>query len=213
MDIYQEITSRIIDQLDKGIIPWHKPWISSGRAVSHITGKPYSLLNQMLLSRPGEYVTFSQCQQEGGKVRKGEKASMIVFWKWLEEDDPETGEKKQIPFLRYYNVFHIDQCEGLRAKHIFSPCTPVAADENAESIISSYLERSSVNLRHMESDQAYYQSSTDTVTLPLRSQFRSTPSITARPSMRWCTAPDTKRALTVSKRLHSSVRKPTVKKS
>ena len=174
MDLYQEITSRIMDQMEQGVIPWHKPWISSGSAVSHITGKPYSLLNQMLLSRPGEYVTFKQCQQEGGKVRKGEKASMIVFWKWIEEKDDETGEVKQIPFLRYYNVFHIDQCEGLHAKHIFSPYTPVAADENAESIISSYLERSAVNLRHLEIDQAYYQPSTDTVTLPLRSQFRST---------------------------------------
>ena len=107
MDLYNEITSRIIDQMEQGIIPWHKPWISSCCAVSHITGKPYSLLNQMLLSRPGEYVTFKQCQAEGGKVRKGEKSSIVVFWKWIEEKDPDTDEIKQIPFLRYFNVFHI----------------------------------------------------------------------------------------------------------
>ena len=71
MDIYAEVTSRIIDQMENGCIPWCKPWITSGYAVSHTTGKPYSLLNQMLLSRPGEYITFKQCQQEGGKVRKG----------------------------------------------------------------------------------------------------------------------------------------------
>lgn len=174
MDLYQEVTNRIMEQLENGLILWEKPWISAGNAVSHATGKPYSLLNQLLLGRPGEYVTFNQCQQEGGRVRKGEKASMVVFWKWIEEKDSDTEEVKQIPFLRYYSVFHINQCEGLHAKHIFSPCTPVAADENAESIISSYLERSAVNLRHLESDQAYYQPSTDTVTLPLRSQFRST---------------------------------------
>ena len=40
MDIYQVVTNRIMDQLDSGIIPWHKPWIASGSAVSHITGKP-----------------------------------------------------------------------------------------------------------------------------------------------------------------------------
>ena len=79
MDIYQVVTNRIMDQLDSGIIPWHKPWIASGSAVIHITGKPYSLLNQMLLNKPGEYVTFKQCQAEGGKIRKGEKASMIVL--------------------------------------------------------------------------------------------------------------------------------------
>lgn len=43
-------------------MPWLKPWFSSGSAVSHVTGKPYSLLNQMLLSRPGEYATFKQCR-------------------------------------------------------------------------------------------------------------------------------------------------------
>jgi len=76
MDLYQEVTNRIMEQLENGIIPWEKPWISAGNAVSHATGKPYSLLNQMLLGRPGEYVTFKQCQAEGGKVRKGEKSSM-----------------------------------------------------------------------------------------------------------------------------------------
>ena len=71
MDIYREVTDRIISELEKGIIPWKKPWISAGTCVSHATGKTYSLLNQMLLGRPGEYVTFAQCQQEGGRVSLG----------------------------------------------------------------------------------------------------------------------------------------------
>ena len=104
MDIYAEVTSRIIQQMENGVIPWHKPWIASGKAISHATGKAYSLLNQMLLGRPGEYVTFKQCQEAGGRVKKGEKAHMVVFWKWIETEDEETGEKKEIPFLRYYNV-------------------------------------------------------------------------------------------------------------
>ena len=87
MDIYKEVTDRIIAQMDNGIIPWRKPWIASNQAVSHVTGKAYSLLNQMMLGRAGEYVTFKQSQQEGGKVRKGEKASMVVFWKWVETED------------------------------------------------------------------------------------------------------------------------------
>ena len=118
MDIYSEITNRIIAEMEQGTIPWQKPWVASGSCISYATGKPYSLLNQMLLGRPGEYLTFKQCQQAGGRIRKGEKASMVVFWKWLEQEDEETGEKKEIPFLRYYNVFHIDQCEGLKAKHV-----------------------------------------------------------------------------------------------
>ena len=93
MDIYKEVTNRIMEQLENGLIPWRKPWISVGNAISHATGKPYSLLNQMLLGRPGEYVTFNQCQQEGGKVRKGEKSQMVVFWKWIETEDEESVER------------------------------------------------------------------------------------------------------------------------
>jgi len=175
MDLYQEVTNRIMEQLENGLIPWRKPWISVGNAISHATGKPYSLLNQMLLGRPGEYVTFNQCQQEGGKVRKGEKSQMVVFWKWIETEDEETGEKKELPFLRYFNVFHIDQCEGLKAKYTQElPQTSADADQTAEAIIADYIQRSGVRLTHCEGDRAFYQPLTDSITLPLRAQFRET---------------------------------------
>ena len=128
MDIYAAVTDRIIEQMEQGIIPWQKPWVASGKAVSHATGKPYSLLNQLMLGRPGEYLTFKQCQEAGGKVKKGEKASMVVFWKWIEQEDEETHEKKEVPFLRYYNVFHIDQCEGVSAKYTTEAAFPDGAD-------------------------------------------------------------------------------------
>ena len=174
MDIYQEITNRIIDQLDSGVIPWQKPWIASGSAVSHITGKPYSLLNQMLLGRSGEYITFKQCQQEGGRVRKGAKASMVVFWKWIEEKDPDSEEIRQIPLLRYYNVFHIDQCEGLTAKYAQDLPDIVNPDQNAETIIAGYIHSSGVKLNHEAGDRAFYHPATDSITLPLLAQFKNT---------------------------------------
>ena len=173
MDIYQEVTDRIIAQLDQGIIPWHKPWIASGSAISHATGHSYSLLNQILLGKPGEYITFKQCQAEGGKIRKGEKSSMVVFWKFITQEDEETHEKKQVPFLRYYNVFHIDQCEGIKAKHDKSLQQHAKPDEMAEQIISSYIQRSGVKLIHQEGDRAFYRPSSDSVTLPLLSQFEN----------------------------------------
>lgn len=173
MDIYQEVTNRIISQLEKGVIPWQKPWVASGKAISHSTGKPYSLLNQMLLGRPGEYLTFKQCQQEGGKIKKGEKASMVVFWKWLDVEDEETKEKEKIPILRYYSVFHIDQCEGIEAKHTEElPCV-AKPEEEAEKVIDGYITRCGVKLRHEKGDRAYYRPSVDTVTLPIIEQFKS----------------------------------------
>ena len=174
MDIYAEVTNRIIDQLENGLIPWQKPWIASGSAVSRATGKPYSLLNQMILGRGGEYLTFAQCQKEGGKVRKGEKSQMVVFWKFIEQEDEETHEKKQVPFLRYYNVFHIDQCEGLKEKHMPKLPATAKADETAENMIAAYVQRSSVTIKHQEGDRAFYSPSSDSITLPLLAQFAET---------------------------------------
>lgn len=174
MDIYQEITNRIIAQMEGGIIPWEKPWIGGNNAVSHTTGKPYSLLNQMLLGEPGEYITYKQCIQEGGHVRKGEKARMVVFWKFLRQEDEETGEIKEIPYLRHYSVFNINQCEGIAHRYINSSENTFTADLKAEAIISSYLERSGVRLYHKDIDRAFYRPSDDSITLPLRSQFKNT---------------------------------------
>ena len=174
MDIYKEVTDRIIAELEKGIIPWEKPWVSCGNCVSHTTGKPYSLLNQMLLGKAGEYATFKQVQQEGGRVRKGEKASIIVFWKWIETEDEETHEKKEVPFLRYYNVFHIDQCEGLKPRHTIAMPNTASADQTADAIITAYCAREGVKLIHEESDRAFYRPATDSITLPHIAQFSAT---------------------------------------
>ena len=174
MDIYAEITARIIAKMEKGVIPWEKPWIARGGAVSHATGKRYSLLNQMLLGRAGEYLTFKQVQQEGGRVRKGEKASMVVFWKFIEQEDDETHEKKQVPFLRYYSVFHIDQCEGLTAKYDKPLPNTVNPCQTAENIISDYCLREGVTLTHETGDKAFYRPSTDSITLPHMAQFSLT---------------------------------------
>ena len=176
MDIYAAVTDRIIAQMEQGVIPWQKPWVSNGKAVSHATGKPYSLLNQMLLGRPGEYLTFKQCQEAGGRIKKGEKSSMMVFWKWIEQEDEETGETKEVPFLRYYNVFHIDQCEGITAKYTTGAAFPDGAStvEHAQEIIYDYLDRTGVKLSHTEGDRAFYRPSTDEIVLPIRKQFIST---------------------------------------
>lgn len=174
MDIYKEVTDRIVAQLENGVIPWRKPWVACGQAVSHVTGHAYSLLNQMLLGRPGEYLTFAQCQKEGDKVKKGEKSQMVVFWKFIEQEDEETHEKKQVPFLRYYNVFHLSQCEGLKPKHRQEPPSTANADEAADRIIAAYIQKSGVKVVHERGDRACYQPSTDRVVLPCIEQFADT---------------------------------------
>ena len=174
MDIYQTITDRMIAEMEQGIIPWQKPWMASGAAISHTTGKAYSLLNQMLLGKAGEWLTFKQCQEEGGFVRKGEKSKLLVFWKWLDKEDEETGEITQVPYLRYYNVFHISQCVNIRAKHTQSNPNPASPDQTAEAIITEYTKREGVTLEHREGDAAFYQPAADRIVLPLLAQFKET---------------------------------------
>ena len=174
MDIYAEITSRIIAQMEQGTIPWKKPWVGSSSAVSYTTGKPYSLLNQMLLGEPGEYITFRQCQQAGGFVRKGEKSRMVAFWKWIEQEDEETGEIQSIPFLRYYNVFHIRQCENIQSRRLVLPAEHAAADRTADAIIRDYTAREAVRLHRSTGDRAFYRPSDDSVTVPGIARFPNT---------------------------------------
>lgn len=82
INVYQMVTDRIIAELEKGNIPWEKPWtgVQSG-AISGTTGKAYSLINQMILGKSGKWFTWNQIQAKGWKIRKGERASFVVFWK------------------------------------------------------------------------------------------------------------------------------------
>ena len=176
LDIYSAITDRIIEALEQGTIPWHKPWVGgSSGCISYSTGKPYSLLNHILLGgKSGEYITFKQVALAGGHVRKGEKSKMVVFWKPYEKVDDETGETTQHFYLRYYNVFHLDQVEGISPRWAVSvyPVSDLQPDAAADAVIKDYVKRSGITLRIIQSDRAYYQPGTDTVVVPDLSQYK-----------------------------------------
>lgn len=173
--VYEMVTDRIIAQLEQGIIPWEKPWsgIRSG-AYNRISKKPYSLINQMMLKYDGEYASFKQWQQLGGHVRKGEKSEIVVFWKITpveEKQDDGTIIKNSIPLLRYYNVFHISQVEGVEplTKDELKDIEPIEA---AENILRDYITRENIRLEHAAGDRAYYSPNRDMIHLPLMEQFR-----------------------------------------
>ena len=175
MDIFATVTDRIISALEHGTIPWHKPWTGNSGCISYSTGKPYSLLNHILLGGiSGEYITFKQCSLAGGYIRKGEKSKFVVFWKPYTKENPDTGEEETHFILRYYNVFHLDQCEGVSPKWAVSvrSGSDLKPDAAADAIIQDYKDRSGITLRITESDRAYYQPSTDTVVVPQLSQYQ-----------------------------------------
>ena len=183
-DIYAEVTSRILDQLDKGVIPWKKPWTgSSDGAVAHKTLRPYSLLNQILLGTPGEYLTLKQCNAEGGHVKKGAKSRFVVFWKVygrqqraedgsLLTDDDGSALMHTVPLLRYYRVFHIDDCEGVTPR-LKSPddLPTISPVQRAEDVFAGYRARSGVKFELLKQDKAFYSPAYDKIVLPLLNQF------------------------------------------
>ena len=183
-DIYSEITDRIIHELEQGIIPWNKPWTGTrDGAISRATGKPYSLLNQMLLGKPGEYLTFKQAQELGGHVKKGAKSKMVVFWKFIQKEKTDKDGKPirdanglpvsdNIPFLRYYNVFHIDDVEGVEPKWKDEPLNDeIKPDEAAQNVLDDYLNREGIKLVSEKGNRAYYSPMIDEIHLPLIEQF------------------------------------------
>lgn len=172
--VYEMVTDRIIEQLENGVIPWQKPWtgVRSG-AFNRISKKPYSLLNQMLLKYDGEYATFKQWQDLGGHVRKGEKSEIVCFWKIQPiEEEQEDGTKvvKQIPLLRYYNVFHISQVDGIEPlqEEELNDIEPI---EKAENVLNDYWTRENITVKHMAGNRAYYSPTHDMICLPLFEQF------------------------------------------
>lgn len=171
-DIYETISNRIIEQLEKGVVPWHKPWSGTADgAYSRVTGKAYSLLNQFMLPA-GEYVTFQQCKAEGGSIKKGAKSHMVVFWKMFtatEKDDEGNETRHTFPLLKYYNVFNVEDTT-LEAKRN-KPNTANTTNATAEQVIENYLKGSGVKLNKVKSNNAYYSPLMDSITMPLLNQF------------------------------------------
>jgi antirestriction protein ArdC len=116
---YDRITERIVALLERGTVPWHKPWnAKTGWPRNYVSKKPYRGINVFLLHAMSYespcWLTFHQATELGGSIRKGEKSCPVVFWKQMKIEDEESGEAKKIPLLRIYHVFNVAQCDGLK---------------------------------------------------------------------------------------------------
>jgi antirestriction protein ArdC len=178
-DVYQVITDRIIGLLEKGVVPWQKPWQGGEQMPRNlVSGHEYRgvnvfLLHAMMYQSPF-WLTFNQARELGGHVKKGERASPVVFWKRLQVAAPgEPDGKKIIPFLRYYSVFNVAQCEDIPADKI--PVLSGSKREHcpiqaAESIVAAMPKKPEI--KH-GGGRACYSPSLDCVTMPLPETFRS----------------------------------------
>lgn len=172
--VYQIITDKIIKALEEGTVPWRKPWM--GIKINYVSKKSYRGVNLFLLERPGEYLTWNQINKLNGKVKKGSKSEIVVFYKTLkktvEEENPKTGEieevEKNIPLLRYYRVFHIDDVEGIESKIENVETDPI---EEGEKIVDGYKDK--ITLEIKTSDRAFYRPSQDKVVVPKLGQYKN----------------------------------------
>ena len=186
-NIAEEITNRILEDLEKGVTPWEKPW-KLGRGLSlptnASTGKNYRGINVFVLweeaTRKGfstpSWLTFNQANSLKGRVKKGEKGTDVVFYKRLAKtkslnlEDEVVLDQQSFWILRTYTVFNLDQIEGFdHLKPKAETVEPFAAIERAEKLLKD----SGAKILHAAIDRAFYEPIGDRITLPLKGSFTS----------------------------------------
>jgi antirestriction protein ArdC len=183
-DVYGIITEQILDALEKGCVPWHKPWKSASEWPRNFSsGKRYRGLNVFVLhmtaltkgySSP-YWLTFKQAKAKGGSVRKGESSTLVTFWKRIDKDvEKEDGtiEKDSYFLLRYYRVFNVEQCEGLELPEPEGPVKELRAIEACENIVRGM---PSLPMINFGGGRACYIPSQDMICMPLAADFDGAP--------------------------------------
>ena len=175
--IHSMVQEKILNLLDEGTVPWHKPWKTVNEFPRNLVSKkPYRGINIWMLafspfSSPW-WLSFKQAKKLGGNVKEGEKSTPIIFWKWIDITDKETGDDKKIPFMRYYAGFNSDQCEGIEDKipvpenadqlEVFNPI------ECCEKVWEEYPNKP---LYKEAGNRACYNPRSDLITMPPRKRF------------------------------------------
>jgi antirestriction protein ArdC len=177
-NVYSIITDRLIALLEKGTVPWHKPWsTNAGDCLPRnlVSRKAYRGVNVFLLHAMAYgnpyWLTFKQAQELGGNVKRGEKASPVVFWKWLDLDEQdEKGKPKRVPMLRYYSVFNVSQCDGIQTPLPEGKQREHTPIETAEKIVADMPKRPTVE---HGGNRACYSPALDRVEMPHAQAFKN----------------------------------------
>lgn len=169
MSVYEIVTERIIKSLESGVVPWQMPWRTK-MPMNFVSKKPYRGINPFLLTgRKSPYwVSFKQMVSLGGTLKENDKkASMVIFWKFVDTDEKDDdGKTKKAPMLRYYNVFNLDQIEGIEVPEEEGlKFTPI---ELADKVILGYPNCPAINYG---GDRAAYSPSLDKITMPVKESF------------------------------------------
>jgi len=166
MDIYKDVTDRILEAMESGDTDWLKPFTAtSGMPVNGVTRNEYHGINVLLLGllnpfQSNEWASFKQWQTRGANVRKGEKGTRIIFFKQLEKEDRDTGKIDRIPLLRNSTVFNADQVDGYESN-------PVDLPDLTERLAHCDTYIDSLNIEFRTGSPCYIPSK-DTICMPER---------------------------------------------
>jgi len=178
--VYEIVTQKVLESLENGVVPWHKPWKSLyNLAMPHnlVSKKGYRGINVFLLAFADYdspyWLTFNQCKKLGGKVIKGEKSRLVVFWKIYDKEVEVNGENEMQKryILRYYNVFNTEQCEDLDLSKIENNVNQIEFNpiDVCEEIVA--------NMPHCPTikngNKASYRRDKDIITMPKKESFES----------------------------------------
>lgn len=179
LDLYQLVTDQIIATLEKGTIPWQRPWNDAGMPMNLLSKRHYRGINHwLLLSLNYErnlFLTWEQIKSIGGSVNKDEHGHIVVFWKPTQkkEEALEDEKVKEIPMLRYYKVFNIAQCRDIPADLIPVIDTskePVEPINECEAILNNMPDMPHISFT---GKGVYYNIENDEVVLPKMKSFRA----------------------------------------
>lgn len=182
LDVYSIVTEKMIALLEAGTVPWQKPWASKDALPSNfVSKKAYRGINPFLLACAPYacpfWVSYKQAASLGGSVKKGEKGFPVVFWNWMPKKDNgqiimENGKPKLIPFLRYYTVFNLEQCEGISWEQPAKVNEGFAPLEEAANLVAKM--PNPPTIRHL-GNRACYAPVIDVVTMPAPESFINAP--------------------------------------
>jgi antirestriction protein ArdC len=180
-DVYQKVTDAIVNEIEQGVSSnWRMPWHTSGKfafsPINVTSKKPYRGINTVCLWAAaqakgydrGEWATYQQWQDRGAQVRKGERATLVVFWKFsnnaaetddeTDDDTPRSGSR--LLFTRGYSVFNAAQVDGYTPKS--DPDTPI---ERRIDAAEQFFSRINTRVTHL-GNRAFYSPADDAITLP-----------------------------------------------
>ncbi|WP_131196762.1 ArdC family protein [Lichenihabitans psoromatis] len=184
--LYQEITDRIIAELEAGRAPWVQPWAAANAPLAMpknaMTGRRYSGINILILwdtvvqhgFGTQSWLTFRQAQTLGGSVRKGERGCTVVYASRFTpgEHQPVTASQGEprggIPFLKRFTVFNADQCDGL-PESLIAPLPPVP-DDLVPPYIDKLVKACGATVK-IGGDKAFYSVTHDAVQVPRPDAF------------------------------------------